>query len=60
MERNSSQAGKLLVGTSYEFEYLENVFSNEEYEFALKEHPANIVKTNLYSKINSLTFLSVS
>ena len=27
MERNSSQAGKLLVGTSYEFEYLENVFN---------------------------------
>ena len=27
MERNSSQAGKLLIGTSYEFEYLENVFN---------------------------------
>ena len=25
MERNSSQAGKLLIGTSYEYEYLENV-----------------------------------
>ena len=27
MERNSSQAGKLLIGASYEFEYLENVFN---------------------------------
>jgi len=25
MERNSSQAGKLLIGSSYEYEYLENV-----------------------------------
>ena len=30
MERNSSQAGKLLIGTSYEFEYLENVFNGTE------------------------------
>ena len=27
MERNSSQAGKLLIGSSYEFEYLEHVFN---------------------------------
>ena len=27
MERNSSQAGKLLIGTSYEFEYLEKGFN---------------------------------
>ena len=25
MERNSSQAGKLLLGSSYEFEYLQDV-----------------------------------
>ena len=30
MERNSSQAGKLLIGTSYEYEYLENVFNGTE------------------------------
>ena len=30
MERNSSQAGRLLIGTSYEFEYLENVFNGME------------------------------
>ena len=27
MERNSSQMGKLLIGASYEFEYLEKVYN---------------------------------
>tara|TARA_Y100000590_G_C15584330_1_gene963571 strand:+ start:320 stop:1159 length:840 start_codon:yes stop_codon:yes gene_type:complete len=30
MERNSSQDGKLLIGSSYEFEYLEKVFNGRE------------------------------
>ena len=30
MERNSSSEGKLLIGTSYEFEYLEKVFNGKD------------------------------
>jgi len=58
LENKNKSSRKILLLTDYQesinelmLKYLENVFSNEEYEFALKEHPANIVKTNLYSKI---------